>query len=59
MFIMLFLMSLLRVVVILQVQLNQDELQRIITEAKEELGCVKITYFLAFYTMLKCHISQH
>lgn len=25
--------------------MNQEELQRIITEAKEELGCVKITFF--------------
>lgn len=42
----------------LQVNLSQDELQRIITEAKQELGCVETTCFLAFSTVLKYHISE-
>ena len=59
-----FLMFLLKVKIILtpfiwQVQLNQEELQRIITEAKEELGCVKIQLSpIAFTAVLKYYISQ-
>lgn len=37
-----------------QVQLSQEELQRIITEAKEELGYVVMFFFLFFHLSSNC-----